>query len=51
MSSKEQLRILSYVLPDLIDNFMNNPKKLHYKVSAHGEAPRKRIRLKPINLQ
>ena len=50
MSSKEQLRILSYVLPDLIDKFMNNPKKLHYKASAHGEAPRKRIKLEPINL-
>lgn len=50
MSGKEQLRILSYVLPDLIDKFMNNPKKLHYKVSAHGEAPRKKIRLEPINL-
>ena len=50
MSSKEQLRILSYVLPDLIDKFMTDPKKLHYKASAHGEAPRKRIRLEPINL-
>lgn len=50
MSSKEQLRILSYVLPDLIDNFMNNPKKLHYKVSAHGGSPRKRIKLEPINI-
>lgn len=48
MSSKEQLRILSYVLPDLIDKFTNNPKKIHYKVSAHGETPRKRIRLEPI---
>lgn len=51
MSSKEQLRILSYVLPDFIDKFINNPKKLHYKASAHGEAPRKRIRLEPISLQ
>jgi len=50
MSSKDELRILSYVLPDLIDKFFNNPRKLHYKVSAHGEAPRKRIRLEPITL-
>ena len=50
MSSKEQLRILSYVLPDLIDKFLNNPKKLHYKASAHGEAPRKRIKLEPITI-
>jgi len=50
MSSKDELRILSYVLPDLIDKFFNNSRKLHYKVSAHGEAPRKRIRLEPITL-
>ena len=50
MSSKDQLRILSYVLPDLIDKFMNNPKNLHYKASSHGEAPRKRIRLEPITI-
>lgn len=50
MSSKDQLRILSYVLPDIIDKFFNNPRKLHYKVSVHGEAPRKRIRLEPITL-
>ena len=50
MTSKDQLRIISYVLPDIIDKFLNNPKKLHYKVSAHGEAPRKRIRLAPITL-
>ena len=51
MSSKDELRILSYVLPDLIDKFLNSPKKLHYKASAHGEAPRKRIRLEPITIQ
>ena len=50
MSSKEQLRILSYVLPDIIDKFLNNPRKLHYRVSAHGEAPRKKIRLEPVTL-
>ena len=50
MSSKEQLRILSYVLPDVIDKFNDNPKKLHYKASAHGEAPRKRIRLETISI-
>lgn len=50
MSSKEQLRILSYVLLDLIDKFEKSPRKLHYKVSVHGEAPRKRIRLEPITI-
>ena len=50
MSSKEQLRILSYVLPDLIDKLMSNPKNIHYKAAAHGEAPRKRIKLESINI-
>jgi hypothetical protein len=50
MSSKEQLRIISYVFPDLIDKYLSTPKKLHYKASAHGEATRKRIRLEPINI-
>lgn len=50
MSSKEQLRLLSYVLPDLIDKFFDNPQKLHYKATAHGEGPRKRIRLEQLHL-
>lgn len=50
MSSKDQLRILSYILPDLIDKYKKQPKKLHYKVSAHGEVPRTRIRLEMITL-
>ncbi len=50
MSSKEQLRILSYKLPDLIDQLGKHPRGLHYRVSAHGEANRKRIKLERISL-
>jgi len=50
MSSKEQLRILSYILLDVIDRFGKQPRQLHYKVSAHGQVPRKRIRLEPLSL-
>lgn len=50
MSSKDQLRILSYILPDLISQFIDHPRRLHYKVSAHGELPRRRIRLETIVL-
>lgn len=50
MSSKEQLRILSYVLPNLIDQYTKNPKQRHYKASAHGEPHRTRIRLEPVVL-
>lgn len=50
MSSREQLRTLSYKLPDLIDQFKNHPKRLHYKVSAHGETTRTRIKLERLVL-
>lgn len=50
MSSKDQLRILSYKLPDLIHQLGQSPRSLHYKVSTHGEATRKRIRLERIAL-
>lgn len=50
MSSKQQLRILSYVLPDIIDRFEKHPKQLHYRASVHGELPHTRIRLKPLTL-
>jgi hypothetical protein len=50
MSSKEQLRILSYILSDVTDRLEKQPRQLHYKVSAHGQAPRKRIKLEPLSL-
>lgn len=50
MSSKEQLRILGYVLPDLIDRYSKQPRQLHYQTSAQGEPPRSRIRLRPLTL-
>lgn len=50
MSSREQLRILSYKLPDLISQFKKYPKRRHYKLSAHGQAARKRIRLERVPL-
>lgn len=50
MSSKEQLRILSYVLPNLIEQYVQHSKHLHYEVAIHGEANRTRIRLSPVNL-
>lgn len=50
MSSREQLRVLSYKLPDLTDQLATYPRFLHYKVSAHGEASRQRIKLERIAL-
>jgi hypothetical protein len=50
MPAKEQLRILSYVLPDFIDKCEKNPRQLHYRASAHGQSVHPRIRLKPLAL-
>ena len=46
MSTKEQLRVLAYVLPDLLDRFQKKPKLRHYEARVHGEQPHMRIRLK-----
>ena len=37
MTGKEQLRILSFVLPQLIRNFEQHPKIRHYRASAPNE--------------
>ena len=50
MSAKEQLRILSYVLPDFIDRLGKYPTQLHYRASAHGESLHPKVRLKPLIL-
>ena len=46
MSSRDQLRLLSYVLPDLLHRYEESPRILHYRASAHGQPPRTRIQLK-----
>jgi len=51
MSSAEQLRILAFVLPDLLDKYRQNPSHRHHRVDAHGQAPRPRIRLRRYQLQ
>ena len=50
MSASEELRLLSYVLPDLIDRLELQPRRRHYRASVHGQASRPRIRLQPIDI-
>ena len=50
MSSREQLRVLSYVLPNLLDQFKRQPGGRHYSVSVHGETHKTRVRLKPYSI-
>jgi hypothetical protein len=50
MSARDQLRILAYVLPDLLDKYRQSPKHKHYRADAIGNPPRTRIRLSPAPL-
>jgi len=50
MSGAEQLRILAYALPDLLDRYRQQPKHRHYRVFAHGAAGRTRIRLERYDI-
>ena len=37
MSGKEQLRVISFVLPQLIHNWQESPRQRHYRISAANE--------------
>lgn len=50
MSAREELRLLSYVLPDFIDRLGAQPKRRHYRASAHGQSSRPRIHLQPVDI-
>ena len=50
MSTKDQLRVLAYVLPDLLNKFENRPRRRHYEARMHGEQPHTSIRLKDYQL-
>ena len=44
MSAKEQLRVLSFALPQLIRNWEESPGQRHYRVSATNEMSRPSVR-------
>ena len=50
MNNREQLRVLSYVLPDILDRFSGRSGSRHYSVRVHGETHKTRIRLEPYGL-
>ena len=50
MSSRQQLRMLSYVLDDLLQRLQTQPRKRHYELRTHGASGRTRIRLKSFEL-
>ena len=50
MSSREQLRALSYVLDDFLERLTSQPSKLHYELRVHGARHRTRIQRKPFEL-
>lgn len=50
MSSRDQLRILSYVLANLLEQYSKYPSRLHYAASSHGLPHQPRIRLRLFDL-
>jgi len=48
MSSRDQLLLLSHVLPDFLERLKAKPKQKHYKAHLHGQPQRPRITLKEI---
>ena len=51
MTGAEQLRILSYVLPILLDNYRQNPSRKHYAADVLGQPPRTKIRLRQYQVR
>ena len=45
MSGRDQLRVLSFSLPAIIENFDHWPSRRHYKLSVHGVVPSTKIKL------
>jgi len=51
MNSRQQLRVLSYVMDDYLQRLQTQPRKRHYELSAHGGSGRTRIRLTSFELE
>lgn len=50
MSGADQLRAIAYVIQNYLNRFDAAKGPVHYRVSAHGERTRERIRLEPYQL-
>ena len=48
MTGKEQLRILAFVLPDLIQRLAEQPSTRHYRASAANTLAKPSLR--PVNI-
>ena len=51
MNSRQQLRVLSYVMDDFLQRLQTQPRKRHYELSMHGAPVRTRIRLRSFELE
>ena len=51
MSSRQQLRMLSYVLDDFLQRLQEQPRIRHYELTTHGTPGKTRIRLRPFELK
>lgn len=50
MNSRQQLRMLSYVLDDFLQRLQERPGTRHYELTTHGAPGKTRIRLRPFEL-
>ncbi len=48
MTGREQLRILAFVIPKLLDNYEQQPRRRHYQTSAAN--PRSTPSLRPVDI-
>lgn len=49
MSTKEQLRVLAFVLPDFLQRLRDQPRQRHYEVRTFGRFPQDRVKLSAYN--
>lgn len=50
MSTRQQLKLIAYVMPAFLSNLAAQPKKKHYAVRAIGTFPHEKARLEQIDL-
>ena len=50
MSGASQLRAVAYVVEDFLERKRNSRRPIHYRLIAHGQPGKQRIRLEPYQL-
>ncbi len=51
LSARDQLRIVSYVLPQLLANYASRPSQRHYRAWQHGPPDLKHVSLQVFEIK